>query len=219
MHIFPRVSLAVAAASALFVTTSAFAQTRSLSTSSASVRSVSSVSTTMLRTTAQSSSSTTSKTVMDISGSVSNTTGIKVSELPYCGSSKDDQMLFWDGKAKKWGCKSLSAIMPPKCDTKDSVLRFDGTSWKCEVIPGILVAHTATMDDFNGKNTCDTTNTWGGATCEITSSGMGAKLKCPANTLQVNTNALNGYQVGGTYPLFGGEYHAFCYSKPINVLK
>lgn len=143
----------------------------------------------------------------------------KISELPYCGNSKVDQMLVWDAKAKKWGCKALTSLMPPKCDTKDSVLRYDGSAWKCEVIPGILVAHTATFDDFNGKNTCDTQGTWGGATCEITSNGMGAKLKCPTNTLQINVNALNGYQVGGTYPLFGGEYHAFCYSKPINVIK
>jgi hypothetical protein len=147
---------------------------------------------------------------------------MKTLELPYCGSSKEDHLLYWSAKDKKWSCKTTASILPPKCDTKDSVLRYDGTAWKCEVIPGILVAHTATFSDVkDGKNTCDTKNTWGGAECTIISGGMAAKLKCPANTLQVDVNALNSYiaKGGNGYDQFGDENHVFCFSKPINVLK
>ena len=144
-----------------------------------------------------------------------------ISELPYCGTSKTDSIMLWDKAAKQWTCRALTTLLPPKCDGADQALRFDGTAWKCETIGGLLVAHTATFDDLKGKNTCDTKNTWGGATCAVTSNGMGATLKCPPNTIQVDTNALNSYELlpHGSVGIdkFGGEYHAFCYSRPIKV--
>lgn len=118
-------------------------------------------------------------------------------------------------------CRALSALLPPKCDGIDQALRFDGKAWKCETVGGLLVAHAVTYDDLKGKNTCSAENTWGGATCTVTSNGMGAKLTCPANTTKVEVGALNSYAIKTSdwYDEFGAEYHVFCYSRPINVAK
>ncbi len=185
--------------------------------SSSSVRSsTSSISSSSSSTSSSSSSKQTTVTIPD-----TQLKSVDISELPYCGTSKADNILLWDKASKKWTCRALSTLFPPKCDGPDQALRFDGTNWKCETIGGQLVAHTATLDDLNGKNTCDTKNTWGGATCTVDKSGMGAKLKCPPNTTEVSVDALDSYELmthdsAGT-DKFGAEHHLFCYSRSIKI--
>jgi hypothetical protein len=151
---------------------------------------------------------------------------IKVSELPYCGGEKADSVVLWDSKAKKWTCRSLAGLMPPKCDGADQALRFDGTAWKCEVVGGLVVAHTASNTDTKNKKTCDDKNTWGGATCTLipkksaTETYYVPELKCPANTLSLSTGGLDAFEtIPGKYSLFGDTWHLFCLSRPIKIAK
>lgn len=74
---------------------------------------------------------------------------------------------------------------------------------------------------FEGKEHLQRREHLGGATCTVTSNGMGAKLTCPANTTKVEVGALNSYSIKTSdwYDEFGAEYHVFCYSRPINIAK
>lgn len=143
------------------------------------------------------------------------------STLPTCGDSNEDAVLVWNKKMKKWSCRAVSSlVLPPICTGADHVLRFDGTKWKCEVVGGLLVAHTAFLQPVKGSGSCDTSNTWGGATCTKQTNGT-YKLACPFGTLKVETSALSGYELAekAYSSNFGGEWHAFCYSKPIKIAK
>ena len=151
---------------------------------------------------------------------------MKVSELPYCGGEKTDSVMLWDSKAKKWACKSIAALMPPKCDGADQALRFDGTGWKCEVVGGLIVGHTAAYTNTKNKKSCDQENTWGGATCTLLEKKSSMEtyfvpdLKCPTGTLSLSTWALSGYEtIPEKYSLFGDAWHMFCLSKPIKIAK
>ncbi len=210
---FYRIATAAAVCTALFAATAVHAEVRG----------------TAVRTTTSSSSSKSSVSSSSSSKSFSvpaNTSvnSMAVSELPYCGGTNADNVLLWDSKAKKWACKTLSSFLPPKCDGADQALRFDGTSWKCETIGGLLVAHSQIRRNMDtSKWTCDTKNTWGGATCVTKSDGLTAELKCPANTLKVESDALSGYSIpakdGAGVLKFGNEYHAYCYSRVIKIGK
>lgn len=218
---FSRLATAVAVV-AVFAVTTVHAQRASTSSRQASSSSSSSIRSASSSSSSSTSSSSSSKQVTaPVTIPDAAIKSADISELPYCGSSKADNLLFWDKSSKQWTCRTLATLFPPKCDGADQALRYDGTNWKCETIGGLLVAHTATFDDLYGKNTCDTKNTWGGATCTVDKSGMGAKLKCPPNTIEVAVNALNGYELmthdSNGIDKFGAENHLFCYSRAIKV--
>lgn len=204
---FSRVAVAVTASAMLFAATAVQAQVRPTTTTR--------VTTTTSSSASSKTSSASSKTIK--APTATNIGSVSVSELPSCGGT--DSLLMWDSKAKKWACKSLLSLMPPKCDGADQALRFDGTSWKCETIAGLLVAHASVIGAVDGTKKCDTKNTWGGATCTVNAKEKTAVLTCPVNTIQVNTNALSGYAMHETYTEFGGDFHAFCYSRSIKIAK
>lgn len=138
--------------------------------------------------------------------------------LPYCNGVKEDQVLLWSVATKKWMCKAVASLFPPKCDGAAQALRFDGKAWKCETIGGLLVAHTAARMTVKGVLTCDMANTWGGATCAFKNSTE-IELDCPVGTLKVQTGGLSGYELAekAYNSKFGGEWHVFCYSRPIKI--
>ncbi len=216
-HPLFRTTLAFVFCVAFFTAGTAAAKTRNVALSlnfSSSVRGTVSSS---------SSAATTNATKISAPAPATTNTTINIPELPWCTGAKEDNALLWDVKSKKWVCKALSTLLPPKCTGADQALRFDGSAWKCETVGGLLVAHAVTFDDLNGKNTCDAANTWGGATCTVTNNGMGAKLACPANTLKVEVGALNSYELmthdTNGIDKFGAEYHVFCYSRPTTIAK
>jgi hypothetical protein len=216
---FVRAALVTAACTTLLLATTAHAQLRLPSTRVTTPSSSSS------STTSSSVSSSSSSKTYSVPATSAVTTTTTVSEMPYCGGMKGDSMVIWDGTAKKWACKQLSSLLPPKCDGADQALRFDGTSWKCETIGGLLVAHAAAYQGVDtGKWTCDTKSTWGGATCTSDGAANGkVVIKCPMNTVQIEAGGLSGYSIpakeGPGVLKFGSDYHVFCLSRVIKIGK
>lgn len=138
-----------------------------------------------------------------------------VPELPHCNNSKEDQTIIYDGKMKKWICKSVSSLVtaPPKCDGADQALRYDGKSWKCETVAGLLIGHSeATYYPTAAKYACETGNTWGVGTCTIGKTGY-ATLGCSGGATKVT-------QIYLFHDMTGGEIsieHAWCFSRPIKI--
>ncbi len=85
------------------------------------------------------------------------------------------------------------------------------------------MAHAAYKETAKGERSCDTANTWGGATCTLLKNHptKWVELKCPVTMLRVDTPFLSGYQLEqtGYSSAFSEEWHVFCYSRPIKIAK